>query len=406
MSLSAQTEEVRAFLQKIPERYQALPVLDYGDRLILPGLVDLHAHAPQYSFRALGMDLELLDWLNTHTFPEEAKYASEEYAGRAYRMYVDELKKSDVTRAVLFATLHVEGTKLLMKLLEASGLCTYVGKVNMDRNGGEHLEEADAERSLSETRRWLSDIRGRYTRTRPILTPRFIPSCSDELMRGLKEIQRQTGLPLQSHLSENQGEIEWVKSLCPNAASYSEAYNQFGLFGGECPTIMAHCIWLDEQEIELVRKNGVYVAHCPQSNMNLSSGIAPVRRFLEEGIRVGLGSDVAGGHCTSIFRAMADAIQCSKLRWRLVDDSCRALTVEEAFFMGTKGGGAFFGKVGSFEKDYELDALVLDDSALRHPQKLSVRERLERMIYLSDDRHIFAKYVAGRKLDTEGRSEL
>ena len=144
-----------------------------------------------------------------------------------------------------------------------------------------------------------------------------------------------------------------------------------------------------------MRDNGVFVAHCPQSNTNLSSGIAPVRTYLDEGIQVGLGTDVAGGVGESIFRAMADAIQVSKLRWRLVDESLKPLTVEEAFYLGTKGGGAFFGKTGSFEPGYELDAVVLNDESLRHPQPLDLKDRLERFIYISDERHIDAKYVAG-----------
>ena len=137
------------------------------------------------------MDLELLEWLNTHTFPEEAKYSNEVYAKRAYTMYVEELKKSDVTRAVIFATMHVDGTKILMELLEKSGLSAYVGKVNMDRNGGKDLEEKSAEKSLEETKRWLAETDGRFRHVRPILTPRFIPSCTDELMRGLAELQRE-----------------------------------------------------------------------------------------------------------------------------------------------------------------------------------------------------------------------
>ena len=121
-------------------------------------------------------------------------------------------------------------------------------------------------------------------------------------------------------------------------------------------------------------------------------------RDREEGIHIGLGSDVAGGFTESIFRAMADAVQVSKLYWRLVDESAKPLTMEEAFYMGTKGGGSFFGKVGSFEKGYELDAVILDDAKLRHPQPLEIKERLERFIYLSDERHIVGKYVAGSKI--------
>ena len=161
---------------------------------------------------------------------------------------------------------------------------------------------------------------------------------------------------------------------------------------------MAHCVHCPDDEIALMKERGVYIAHCSQSNSNLSSGIAPVRRYLEEGLHIGLGSDIAGGTSLSIFRAMSDAIQTSKLRWRLVDDSLKALTVEEVFYMATKGGGSFFGKVGSFAPGYEFDAVIMDDSALLHPQPLSPKQRLERLIYLSDDRHIQGKYVAGVEL--------
>lgn len=147
-----------------------------------------------------------------------------------------------------------------------------------------------------------------------------------------------------------------------------------------------------------MKENGVFIAHCPESNMNVSSGIAPVRKFLEEGLHVGIGSDVAGGSTENLFRAMAHAVQSSKLRWRLQDDTLDALTAEEVFYMATKGGGAFFGKVGSFEPGYEFDAVVLDDSRLKHPQPLDIRSRLERMIYLADEREIQAKYVKGKEI--------
>lgn len=382
--------------RELPRKYQTLECKNYGDVLIVPGLVDLHAHAPQYAFRGLGMDLELLNWLNTHTFPEESKYKDITYAKKAYRMYVEDLKKSAVTRSVIFATIHIEATEVLMDMLECSGLQTYVGKVNMDRNAPDTLLDAGAKESAEATKRWLSEITGKYKNTFPILTPRFIPSCTDELMRRIKEIQRERNLPVQSHLSENLGEIEWVQGLCPQSRFYGDAYDQFGLFGGECPTIMAHCVSSTKDEIELMRKRGVFIAHCPQSNANLSSGIAPLRTYLDQGLRVGLGSDMAGGYSTSVFRVMADAIQCSKLRWRLVDQGLKPLTIEEAFYLGTKGGGAFFGKVGSFEDGFEMDAVILDDSKICHPQELTVKERLERFIYLSDDRHIVDKYVRGK----------
>lgn len=385
--------------KELPESFHGIPVRDSGDALIIPGLSDIHLHAPQYSFRGMGMDLELLDWLNTITFPEEAKYADLDYARKAYSIFAEDLKKSPTTRACIFGTLHVEATELLMDLLEETGLKTFVGKVNMDRNGPAVLQEKSAEESAASTVRWLSDTVGKYQNTRPILTPRFTPSCSDELMKKLAEIQKEYHLPVQSHLSENMGEISWVQELCPETSFYGEAYDQFGLLGGEgCPAVMAHCVHSPQAEIELMKKRGVYIAHCPQSNTNLSSGIAPIREYLDKGLHVGLGTDIAGGHSLSMLRAIADAVQVSKLRWRLVDDRLKALTFEEAFYLATMGGGEFFGKVGSFQKDYAFDAVILDDSFYRHPHPLSVRDRLERLIYLSDDRCIKGKYVSGREL--------
>ena len=380
----------------LPLQYEELPLFDHEDKLIIPGLVDLHMHAPQYSFRGLGMDYELLEWLETYTFPEESKYRNLGYARNAYTAAVRNLVNGPNTRACLYATVHLPATRLLMDMLEQSGLVCMVGKVNMDRNCPAYLREDNASRSAEDTRRWLVASLGRYKNTTTILTPRFIPVCSDELMYELAALQQEFQIPVQSHLSENLSEIEWVKQLCPTCKSYSDAYDSFGLFGGDVPTIMAHCVWSDDDEINLMHQNNVFIAHCPQSNTNLSSGIAPVRRFLNNNLSVGLGSDVAGGCHTSIFRAISDAIQVSKLRFRLVNQDEPAITVAEAFYLATIGGGSFFGKVGSFESGYEFDALVIEDSSIYAPFPLTIEERLARVIYFSDDRHIHEKYVRGR----------
>ena len=406
---------VQGIYPELPQQFCGIPVEDMGDRIIIPGLTDLHVHAPQYSFRGLGMDLELLDWLNTITFPQEARYADLSYAKKAYSIFVDDLKHSFTTRACIFATLHRPATELLMDMLEESGLTTMVGKVNMDRNGAPELQEKSAQASAQDTRQWLEEIKGRYDHTYPILTPRFTPSCTDELMTELGKIQREYHIPIQSHLSENFGEIAWVKELCPTSRFYGDAYDMFGLFGTKpaaneevsnpasassntCPTIMAHCVHSTDEEIQMIKDQGVYIAHCPESNTDIASGIAPIRRYLDMGLHVGLGTDVAGGFSLSMFRAIADAIQVSKLRWRLMDQTQAPVTLEEAFYMATIGGGSFFGKVGSFEKGYEFDAMILDDSNIRHPQEISTRDRLERLVYLSDDRNLVGKYVQGRKV--------
>lgn len=384
--------------KELPEEYSEIFVKDYGRKLIIPGLVDLHMHAPQYTYRGLHMDLELLDWLNRYTFPAESKYENPEYALKTYQGFVDRMVKSATTRACIFGTIHVEATLILMELLEKAGLYTMVGKVNMDRNSPDYLRETSVEQAAVDTRRWVQEAKKRFKNTIPILTPRFTPSCSDELMEELKKIQEEFQLSFQSHLSENRGEIEWVKELCPYAEYYGQAYSHFGLFGGNCPTVMAHCIYSCEEEIKDMKEQGVYIAHCPESNMNVVAGIAPVRKYLQEGLHVGLASDVAGGATENLFTAMMHAIQASKLRWRLVDDTLAPLTVPEVFYLATKGGGEFFGKVGSFEEGYEFDAVILDDSKISNQEGLTIPERLERFIYLNQEKDVKAKYVAGKQV--------
>lgn len=389
----------RGAFSQLPTEYGNFPVIDCGDNLIIPGMTDLHTHAPQYACRGFAMDLELLEWLNTYTFPQEARYADVEYAKRAYGKLVEDLRNSFTTRAVFFGTLHTEGTIALMDMLEASGLVTFAGRVNMDRNGGQNLQEPSPQAALEDTEKWLDAIDGRYERTKPILTPRFIPSCSDELMRGLGRLAEERGLRIQSHLSENPSEIQWVKELVPASTSYANAYEIFGCMGTpENPAIMAHCVYSDDTELEILKAHGAFIAHCADSNMNLSSGIAPAARFLESGVNMGLGSDIAGGTSLDMMAAMVSSIKASKMYWRLVDQDSPVLTFEQAFWLATAGGGKYFGDVGTFKPGYEFDALVLDDSGVESPAGLSVRDRLERLCYDSGKSRLVKKFAAGREI--------
>ena len=267
---------VEGVFNTLPDEHKALDFIDADNDLVVPGLVDLHVHAPQFAFRGTNMDLELMDWLNTYTFPEESKFSDTSYADRVYSYFTDAIKKSATTRMVAFSSLHVEGTLILMDKMEEIGIRSYIGKVNMDRNSPDELREESPEKAAQDTERWLREcVKRGYRYTKPIITPRFVPSCSDELMEKLSKIRKEWRLPVQSHLSENMGEVEFVKELAPWSKFYGDAYDRFGLFGDGC--IMAHCVLSGEEEIELMKKNGVFVAHCPESNENIKSGIAPVR---------------------------------------------------------------------------------------------------------------------------------
>ena len=387
----------RGIFDEIPERFRDTEVIDCSGKLVLPGMTDLHIHAPQYAFRGTGMDYELLDWLEKAAFPEETRYADTVYAAEAYGIFADKMKKSATTRAVIFGTIHTEATLILMDLMEKSGLVSLVGKVSMDRNAPPELTEKNANFAAGELQRFIRESARRgYRRTKPVITPRFIPSCSRELTEALGRIRKEYSLPVQSHLSENPDEVRLVAELEPEAAFYGDAYDRYGLFGREENTVMAHCVYSVPEEIRRIKDNGVWIAHCPSSNMNIASGIAPIRRYLEQEIRVGLGTDVAGGTSESMFRAVTDAIQVSKLYWRYRDPEAKPLMFREALYMATKGGGSFFGKAGSFEEGYAFDALVLDDSSEPAAHPLTVRDRLERAFYQELDKTgIVMKFADG-----------
>ena len=377
-------------------------VVDFGDKLLIPAMNDMHVHAPQVHNQGVAMDLELLPWLQNYTFPEESKYADVQYAERMYRRFLHTQWLFGTMRSVVFGTVHTESTRLLMKLYQEAGMGALVGKVAMNRNCPDTLSEgvdayvegqesliADANSSLFTLHSSLPPL------VRPIITPRFVPSCTPELLQACGELAAKYQLPVQSHLSENTSEIAWVAELEPESKSYGDAYNRYGLFG-QTPTIMAHCVWTKGHELELMKQNGVMVAHCPTSNFNLSSGMAPIRSLLDEGVSIGLGSDISGGHDLNMFRMLVYAIQVSKMHYQLDHDKA-FLTLPEIFWIATKSAGSFFGKVGSFEPGYDFDALVIDDSVL-YPSEYSLLHRLERFIYLGDDRQIVHRFCRGQEI--------
>ncbi|MDD3368306.1 MAG: amidohydrolase family protein [Lachnospiraceae bacterium] len=391
--------EIIGTFARLPEQFEKLPFYDHQNALVIPGMTDLHVHAPQYTYRGMGMDCELLTWLEKYAFPEESRYQDTAYADRAYSIFTEDLQKSVTTRACMFATIHNQATELLMDKMEKSGLVSFVGRVNMDRNGGVNLCEKSAAVSASETEEWIQETLHKYECTKPILTPRFTPSCSDELMGYLGKLAAKYQLRVQSHLSENLSEIAWVKELVPTASCYGDAYSMFDMLGDEkYPAIMAHCVHSTEPELELLKQHHTYIAHSPESNMNVSSGIAPIRKYLEYGLHTGLASDIAGGSSISIMKAATQAIQVSKLYWRLVDQDAAPLTFADAFYLATLGGGSYFGKVGSFQSGFEADILVLDDSQIRGAREFSLAERMERAFYEEKDLCLKAKYVQGRRI--------
>ena len=384
---------VRDVLPRPPEGADA-EVVDYGDGLLMPSFADMHLHAPQYPMLGMGMDLPLMDWLSTYTFKTEARFADADYARRVYRALARDLISAGTTRVCMFSSLHTDATLILMEELERAGVTGYVGKVNMDR-GSADLQET-TEESKRETLRWLEGCEG-FRAVRPILTPRFTPSCTGELMGWLGRLAEERGLYVQSHLSENHREIATVLEEYPDCARYWETYQKFGLWKDH--TLMAHCVHSDAREREAMRLHNTVAVHCADSNVNLCSGTAPVRALLREGVWVTLGSDIAGGAQLAMNQVVTASIRASKVRAMQTDGADPFLTVDEAYYLGSTAGHRYFGADGGFAPGRKLHALAVDDSVFPEPaRELSLRERFERCVYLMDRASIRAVWSEGRRV--------
>ena len=384
---------IEGIYETLPEKYAGCEVEDCGKDLILQTFSDMHLHAPQYAMLGMGMDMPLIDWLNTYTFPTEAHFADPEVARPIYKKLAEELVSNGTTRVVMFSSLHRESTLVLMEELEKAGVTGYVGKVNMDRNGGENYQETTQE-SMDETVKWIEQCN--FEHVKPVITPRFTPTCTNELMEFLGKLAAEKDLPIQSHLSENTGEIAWVKELHPDCQQYWETYAKYNMWNDR--TVMAHCVWSDERERKAIKDAGVWVCHCASSNEDLISGYAPIRVMLDEGVRVVLGSDIAGGDHISMFDNVTASIRASKARRIMTNWETDFLTVAEAYYLGTSAACEFFGEKPGFAAGNPLHAIVVCDNDLPDVRERTTQERFERSMYRRQKDAIRAVYSAGRKV--------
>ena len=391
--LRVEGEKVEGFYREIPPELAGEPVADYGEALIIPAFNDLHIHAPQMVNRGIGYDKELIPWLETYTFPVEERYSDLAFAERAYKAFLVRMWAAGTLRFSAFATVHKESTWRLMELTEQSGLSALIGKVNMDRNSPDGLRE-DTGASLAETEELICRSREELSHVGYILTPRFVPSTTGRMMDGLGRLGEKYDLPVQSHLSENRSEVAWVRQLHPDIPTYTQVYEAYGLLRPG-KTIMAHAIYLSEAERALLRESRVMLAHCPESNLDLASGVMLLRRYLREGLRCCIASDVAGGGSTAMGRHIVSAVRLSKANWLAYPDQA-PITLTEGFYLATKASGSFFGQVGSFEPGYDFDALVVEGDDLMERTPF---ERLEQFLYDGDDRDIKARYCRGKLVE-------
>lgn len=387
---------VRSLTQRQPASAGPLTA-DFGDALILPAFTDLHLHAPQLPNMGLGYSEGLGGWLERYTYPVEHRYADPGYAHQLNAALISQLRRYGSLHAVIMGSTSAAAATDLLEQYRRSGMWAYVGKMNSDYPGYGVQNEQTAP-SIAETVQ-LAHRYGGPGRVRYAISPEFVPCCSDELMTALGQLARETGLPVHSHMSEGESDLQLVRRRFPREGCYAGVYARFGLMGSG-PSVMAHCLTSPEEEIALLKQHGSFVAHCPVCSLDLAgSGLPPIRRYLNEGIPVGLGSDIAGGHTLNMMQVIVAAVQISKLVVQQ-KPQLSPLSEVEALYLATKGGGAFFGRVGSFEPGYSFDALVIDDRDLGQlsPLHLSPAQRLERFLYCGDDRHISRRYCAGREL--------
>lgn len=286
-------------LKVLSEEYSDYYYEDFGNKLIIPGLVDMHVHAPQFANRGLGLDMELLPWLNNYTFPEELKFASKSYAINVYQAFINCLWENGITRSIVFSSLHIKTTELLFNLFIKSWLGAYVGKINMDYSldSTSELTETTAQ-SLSNAEYFIKKFNNKKELVKQIITPRLALSCTRELLAELGNLAKKYQVPAQTHLSENKDEILQTKVRFPEIKDYIDVYINAGLL--DTKAVLAHCVLSSDSEIKKIKKHNAFIAHCPESNLNLISGIARIKDYLEKKINVGLGSDVSAGHTCSI----------------------------------------------------------------------------------------------------------
>jgi guanine deaminase len=373
-------------------------VLEKGQFLI-PGFIDTHTHAPQFVFAGTGYDKTLLDWLTTYTFPHESAFKDPVYAAQVYEKVVQKLIRLGTTTATYYSTLHLEASKVLANVCVQKGQRALIGKVNMDRNSPDFYIET-TQKSIESTLEFVKHVQSLGSLVQPIITPRFVPSCTSELMFALSNIAQDHQLMIQSHMSENVDEIEWVKSLHPDCSCYADVYFKHGLLNDR--TLMAHCVHMTTEEKKLMLEKQVAIAHCPNSNVSLKSGICPIRELLDMGmLKIGLGTDVSGGCSPSMLDAMRYAIQVSKMR-----QDPHPITLAESFYMATLGGARALNmdaSIGSFHPGKAFDAIIVNVMTVSdNPVDIYDHDGLlamfEKFVYHGDDRNIQQVYVQGNKV--------
>lgn len=378
---------------------------------LLPGFVDLHIHAPQWPQLGTGLDLPLERWLFEYTFPLEARYADEAFAREVWGHMVPTLLAHGTTTAVYFATVHEAATLALAEECVRRGQRAFVGRVAMDHPDGtpEWYRDASAAEGVAASRRSVDAIRALGDhRVQPIVTPRFVPACTDELLDGLAGVAAETGALVQTHCSESDWEHGHV--LERHGCSDTESLRRRGLL--RVGTVLAHGNHLGDDDLASIRVAEAGVAHCPMSNSYFANAVLPLRQLLDADVRVGLGTDIAGGAEPALMRQCSHAVTVS----RMLDDGVdmrrpgpdrgvpgSRIDAVTSFHVATAGGAAVLGlPVGRFAPGCRFDAVVVETvggSALRAWDGLDDHDRvLEKIVHVGSRADVVSVWVDGRRV--------
>ncbi|WP_299514243.1 guanine deaminase [uncultured Rummeliibacillus sp.] len=343
-------------------------------QFFLPGFIDLHVHAPQWAQSGTALDIPLNDWLNTYTFPLESKFSDLQFAETVYRDLVSHLLANGTTTVLYFASVHKESSLLLAEICAKKGQRGLVGKVVMDdpNLNPDYYRDESTEAALKDTEEFIMAVKELAKTTKqgvyPVVTPRFIPSCTDEALIGLGELASKYDTHIQSHCSEGDWEHSYVKERCGKNDAF--ALHDFGLLRDK--SVMAHCSFLSDDDAELFAKTGTAIGHCPLSNAYLANGVTPIAHLHSKGIDIGLGTDVSGGFSPSIYDNAKQAVISS----RMLEDGVNTylpteergvpnsrITINEAFFFATAGGGESLSlPVGRLQENYAWDVQIIHTS--------------------------------------------
>jgi len=363
--------------------------------LITPGFVDTHLHAPQLEMIG-SYGGHLLEWLNRYTFPTEAKFSQAAHARTVAVALFDQLLRNGTVTALLFSTIHREATQIFFEEAERSGFRGIIGKTMMDRNATPELTE-DPVRSYEESRELLMTWHGRGL-LRYAITPRFAPTSTPQLLEAAGKLKAEfPDAYVHTHVSENANEVEWVAELFPELSSYAGVYDRYGLLSSR--TILAHGVHLTDHELRLLRLRETRIAHCPNSNLFLGSGLFPLRRVLDCGVKVGLGSDIGAGTTPSMFSAMSDAYKVQQVRGV-------SLSPFQLWYLATLGGAevlSMASETGSLSAGKDADFLILDLQAtsllsLRTRHASSIEDLLAGLVFMGDERVVRRSFIKGREV--------